>query len=226
MKRKIFLWHQKLEVFLKIEDEEIINRLKNVLRLKEGESVFFLNNFSEEGEYELLDSKKFIFKRKNLKERDLVPQRKINLYVSLIRKENFELILEKGTELGVYLFQPVISQRSSLKIKEIPSRWFKIIGSALEVTNWKHTPEIKEIKTLGEILKENKENFYLAHKEGEKINLKEMPQEINLLIGPEGGFSEEEEKMIREKTKFISLGDFDSRTETACLVFISLLNFS
>jgi len=226
MKRKIFLWHQELKEFLKIEDKEIINRLKNVLRLKNGERIFFLNNFSQEGEYELLDNKKFIFKRISLKERELVPKRKINLYLSLIRKENFELILEKGTELGVYLFQPVLSQRSSLKIKEIPQRWFKIIGSALEVTNWKHTPEIKEVKTLGEILKEVKENFYLAHKSGEKINLNELPEEINLLIGPEGGFSEEEEKMIKEKAKLISLGNFDLRTETACLVFLSLLNFS
>jgi 16S rRNA (uracil1498-N3)-methyltransferase len=226
MRRKIFLWHQELKEFLKIEDEEVINRLKNVLRLKNGDKIFFLNNFSQEGEYELLDNKKFIFKRISLKERDLVPKRKVNLYLSLIRKENFELILEKGTELGVYLFQPVLSQRSSLKIKEIPQRWFKIIGSALEVTSWKHTPEIKEVKTLGEILKEVKENFYLAHKGGEKINLNELPEEINLLIGPEGGFSEEEEKMIREKARLISLGNFDLRTETACLVFLSLLNFS
>ncbi|GBD34849.1 Ribosomal RNA small subunit methyltransferase E [bacterium HR35] len=226
MKRKIFLYNQYLTEKLEISDEKIIHRLKNVLRLKPGEKIYFLNNFEEEAEYEVLDNKKWIFKRIDYHLRTLKPKRQINLLISLIRKEKFELILEKGTELGVYSFQPIITQRSSLKIKEIPERWLRIIGESLEVTNWQQTPEIKEIKTLKEVLDEDLENFYIAHKKGEKIDLNKLPQKINLLIGPEGGFSEEEEKILKEKGRFISLGEIDFRTETAVLIFLSLLNFS
>ncbi|MER3406845.1 MAG: hypothetical protein C4278_00210 [Patescibacteria group bacterium] len=227
MKRKIFLFDQYLEEIIKIKDEKIIHRIKNVLKLKPGEKIIFLNNFEEIAEYKILDNKNFVFRRLNYQKRNLEPKRKINLYLSLIRKENFELILEKGTELGVYNFYPLITERSSLKIKEIPERWQRIIGEALEVTNWKHTPQINKVLNFKDLIRNDLKNFYVASKNGEKINLNSMPKEINLLIGPEGGFSLQEEKILKEKgVSFVSLGDFDLRTETAVFVFLSLLNFN
>jgi len=226
MIRKIFLFDQKLTEILEIKDNKIINRLKNVLRLKPGERIFFLNNFEEEAEYEILDNKKWILKRVGYKIRELKPQRKINLFISLIRKEKFELIIEKGTELGVYSFYPLITERSPLKIKKIPERWKQIIGSALEVTNWQNTPLIYQPINLKDLFQKfPSTNFYTGDKNGEKIKINYLPQEVNLIIGPEGGFSERELKILKEKTKFISLGDLNLRTETAVLVFLSLLNF-
>lgn len=227
MIRKIFLFDQKLTEILEVNDEKVINRLKNVLRLKPGDKIFLLNNYEEEASYEIIDNKRWILKRISYQIRNLEPKRRINLYVSLIRKENFELILEKGSELGVYNFYPLITERSSLKIKEIPQRWKQIIGSALEVTSWKHTPQIHQPLTLKEIFsQENLNNFYLAEKSGEKIDVYNLPQELNLIIGPEGGFTEREINFLKPKVKIISLGNIDFRTETAVFIFLSLLNFS
>jgi len=206
MIRKIFIYHQPLTEILEINDDETIHRLKNVLRLKPGDKIWFLNDLEEIAEYEVQDSKKWILKRLNYSLRNLEPQRKINLYVSLIRKEKFELILEKGTELGVYHFYPVISDRSSIKIKTLPSRWFKIIGSAMEVVNWKHTPHLHSPIFLSELLKEDLENFYTAHPEGELINPKDLPHTLNLLIGPEGGLAKENLSFLRKKQALFHWG--------------------
>lgn len=226
MNRKIFILNQEFKDFINIKDHKIIHRLSKVLKLKKGETIHLINNFEEESEYKILDDQNWILQRLSIQKRALEPKRKINLYFSLIKKNKIEFIIEKGSEMGVYKFYPLITKRSSLKINYIPNRWYKIIGKSLETTSWKHYPQINQIQTFKKVSQHlDKNSFFTAEKSGEKINLDKLPKEINLIIGPEGGFDPEELKILKEKTNLISLGDFNLKSETAMIIFLSLLNF-
>ena len=224
MKRKIFIDGTIGEKqILKIEDHSIIERIKKVYKLKPKDTIIFVGQDLIEGIFIYADPKNFIFKKLEAYKRTASPKRKINLYLSFIKKDNFELVLKKSAELGVYKIIPVISERSPWSTNKIPDRWIKIIKSALEVTEWNFIPEIK--KPI--LIKNLPDKIFVLEKSG---NIYENSffdkEEINILIGPEGGFSDKELKLLKEKEcSFISLGNITLRTETAIFVILSLLNF-
>ncbi len=134
-----------------------------------------------------------------------------------------EFFLEKAVEVGIASFTPLKckhSERSHFNKK----RFEKIAISALKQSRNLFLPEIDDITDFHVFLKNHKETDalkLLAHKETDAPLLKELSPnkpEIIVLIGPEGGFSDEE---IQEAKKLgylvISLGKNRLRTETAAL---------
>jgi len=223
MKRKIFLETEiQNKDFLQIEDEKIEHRIKKVYKLKPGETIFFVGNDLYEGKYALIDHSRMKFKKIDHYKRTLLPPKEINLFLSFIRKENFELILEKAGELGVRKIIPLIAERSSWFTTNITERWKKILYSSLEVSEWGYLPKIENpIK-----VKDLPQNCLVLEKEGEILNVKSLKSPLNIVIGPEGGFSEIEKEIFKEKKcKFISLGKITLKSETAIFVILSLLNF-
>lgn len=223
MRRKIFINTdlQKSE-FIRIEDKDIIDRIKNVYKLKINDTIIFIGKDLTEGLFILKDNKNFVFQKINLFKRNLVPRRKINLYISFIKKDNFELAIRKSAELGVYRIIPVISERSPWYFDKVSERWTKIIQTALEVSEWGFLPIIEN-----PILIENiPQNIFVLDKDGVIFKDKLFKKEVNILVGPEGGFSEKELKLLNEKQAFfVSLGKVTLRSETAVFVTLSLLNF-
>ena len=223
MKRKIFVEteiHNK--DFLIIEDEKIKHRIKKVYKLKPGETIYFVGTDLYEGKYVFADPFRWKFQKIEIYKRTLLPSREINLFLSFIRKENFELVLEKAGELGVKKIIPLITERASWSTTEISDRWEKILYSSLEVTEWGYLPGIKTpIK-----IKDLPPDCFILEKEGEIIDVKNFGNTVNIVVGPEGGFSEKEKQVFKEKNcKFISLGKVTLKTETAIFVTVSLLNF-
>lgn len=137
--------------------------------------------------------------------------------------DRFEWFLEKATEIGIHEITPIICDRSERKVVN-KDRFEKIILTAMKQSNVLFLPKLNEVKTFKEFIKnENKGLQLIAHcEETDKKSLKSVlkPNEnVTLLIGPEGDFSEKEIALALEKNYVpVSLGNTRLRTETAAIV--------
>ncbi len=162
------------------------------------------------------------------KEKIMKPEIDLWLCVGIIKKDNFELVVQKVTELGVTHIIPILCERSEKKNINM-ERLQKIAIESSEQSGRGSVPQIHEIVTLTELLKSNilpKEKIVL-HLEGQYVgdmlqvkNLKELA----VFIGTEGGWSEKELALFKsEKVENVSLGTQVLRAETATIAISSLL---
>lgn len=214
---------------------DIFNQISNVLRLKEGERVIFFKN-SNEHLYKIRNvnskSLSFNFEKsyENIVDEYLESKPKINLYMSNIKKDKMEWCLEKTVELGVSSIYPIISDRTQNKIFNL-ERAQKIIKEAAEQCGRGKLANINEIKTLEKSL-ENIEvgdciNYIcsLTKETSENFHKNDSRKEVNIWIGPEGGWGEEEEKLMLSKGfKTLNMGKTVLRAETAAIVAIAKIN--
>jgi len=122
-----------------IEDAELAHQLGAVLRLRPGERMLLLDNSGWQYVVALNtlvdDRVTGTVERKELAGGE--PRTKLTLYVALLRPERFEWVLQKGTELGVSAFVPVICERSTIADADELSerkldRWRRIVREAAE----------------------------------------------------------------------------------------------
>lgn len=122
-----------------IEDRELLHQFSSVLRLRTGAQVVLLDNTGWQYivTLDVIDRNKITgtIERKELASGE--PRTKLTLYTSLLRAERFEWVLQKGTELGVSAFIPLICERSTIADADELSthkleRWERIIREAAE----------------------------------------------------------------------------------------------
>ena len=206
-----------------ILEERIVHQVRNVFRLGSGDKVILFNGEGVDFESEITDVSKSNLKVKILNSRKVyVPEKKITLFLSIIKKENFELVCEKATELGVTSIVPVITERTLQKNLN-RERVEKILVEASEQCGRGDVPVLaREIK-LGDVVKE--EYLFVCDMGGSKIKDQRLgTKDLSLLIGPEGGWSETEREMFKvHKLKTVSLGDTVLRAETAAIVGVAFL---
>ena len=151
---------------------------------------------------------------------------KFNLHLAVAptkMNDRFEWFLEKATEIGIQEITPIICDRSERKVVNI-ERFEKIILTAMKQSNVLFLPKLNEATTFKEFTKRKNEGLQLiAHcEETDKKSLKSVlkPKEnVTLLIGPEGDFSEKEIALALENNYVpVSLGNTRLRTETAAIV--------
>lgn len=137
--------------------------------------------------------------------------------------DRFEWFLEKATEIGIHEITPIICDRSERKVINA-ERFDKIILSAMKQSNELFLPKLNNAVTFKEFIKQQNKGLQLiAHcEETDKKTLKSVlkPNEnVTLLIGPEGDFSEKEIALALENNYIpVSLGNTRLRTETAAVV--------
>ena len=137
--------------------------------------------------------------------------------------DRYEWFLEKATEIGIHEITPIICDRSERKVVN-KERFDKIVLTAMKQSNVLFLPKLNEAITFKEFLKRKNEGVQLiAHcEEIDKKTLKSIlkPNEnVTLLIGPEGDFSEKEIALAIENNFIpVSLGNTRLRTETAAIV--------
>ena len=137
--------------------------------------------------------------------------------------DRFEWFLEKATEIGIHEITPIICDRSERKVVNI-ERFDKILLTAMKQSNVLFLPKLNGAMTFKEFIKlKNKGLQLIAHcEETDKKSLKSIlkpNEDITLLIGPEGDFSEKEIALALEnKFTAVSLGNTRLRTETAAIV--------
>ncbi|OGW15177.1 MAG: hypothetical protein A2035_08825 [Nitrospirae bacterium GWA2_42_11] len=161
----------------------------------------------------------------------------INLVQAIPKGPKFDYIIQKSTELGVSAITPVISERCVVRPEKEQAqakllRWRRIALEAAQQSNRRDVPEIKTPVTFTEFLTSyGKVDLKILLWEGEKEhgikdilkNTKDV-KSVAVVIGPEGGFSENEVKIAVEKGfTSVSLGESILRTETAPIVILSII---
>jgi 16S rRNA (uracil1498-N3)-methyltransferase len=137
--------------------------------------------------------------------------------------DRYEWFLEKATEIGIHEITPIICDRSERKVVN-KERFEKIILTAMKQSNELYLPKLNEAVTFKEFLKNQNNGLQLiAHcEETDKKSLKSVlkpNEDITMLIGPEGDFTEKEiELALENKYIPVSLGNTRLRTETAAIV--------
>lgn len=157
-----------------------------------------------------------------------------SLHIAIAPTKNidrFEWFLEKCTEIGIDEITPILSEHSERKVIK-PERLEKILVSAMKQSVKAYLPKLNKLTSLKDLLESATENSkFIAHcNEGEKPHLKDVidaEDNVLLLIGPEGDFSQEEVKMAkRNGFNEISLGTSRLRTETAGVVACHIVNLA
>ena len=207
--------------------------LKNVMRCKENDQINLFNENDGEFYSEILEIKKHeiileIFKLSTNTE--IIND--ISLIFSLVKKNKMDFIIQKATEMGVKKIFPILTERSSIRNINT-TRMYAIAKEASEQSNRISIPEISNLQTIQELLKNwDKNRSILYADEILKINKnltilnRKNFVKSSLLIGPEGGFSSEENDMLKTyKFVFpISFGQTILRSDTAAIVGLSYLN--
>jgi 16S rRNA (uracil1498-N3)-methyltransferase len=224
-------------VILKGEDR---HHLLNVLRQGTGAQITVLNGKGEEYLVKVtaVTPDAVICEILEQAERRTEPKIKIRLIQSLPKGDKFEFIIQKNTELGVSAFQPVISERSAIRLDagqvlKKEERWRKIIREAAEQSGRQIIPELQPVQGWTKFMSENRPSgLLLIPWEGEQQrslrqvlqDQKLIPEAISIFIGPEGGFSQSEvELAVKSGAVPVTLGPRILRTETAGLVVTSVV---
>ena len=159
------------------------------------------------------------------------PDVRISLLQGLAKGEKMEFIIQKAVEIGVTDIYPVAMAHSvvvleSSKAEKKVERWQKIAEAAAKQSKRDSIPVVHEVMTLDQILQKGKWDLLLVAYESEnQVSLKEALQAhkeaktVGVIIGPEGGLSNEEVEAARKQGGIaVSLGRRILRTETAGLV--------
>jgi len=207
--------------------------VKDVMRLKIGDKLSIFNNQGEWcaiiESYEKSGAKIKIME----KARDKDNEKNIWLAFSPIKQNPLNFLIQKGTELGVKKFTPILSERTVVREINI-ERIKKIIIEASEQSNRVSIPEINKPKLLKDFLSQFpiKGSLIFCDINSNKNNLKNILDKnvdgpICILIGPEGDFSENERKAIIDlnQTCSISLAKNILKAETAALSAITIVNY-
>lgn len=220
----------------------VAHQLRNVLRMTLGARILVLDNSGWEYEAELTEVASQ-GARARILSRALCatePRTKITLYQAFLKGQRFEFVLQKGTELGIVEFVPVISARcvvSSMEHAEHKAaRWEKIIREAAEQSRRGRLPELAPALFFREacLRATRAGQLALIPWEGEAttglrqaLDRTPRPFSVSLFVGPEGGFEEAEIALAREAGVIpVRLGPRILRAETAGLVAASAILFA
>lgn len=203
-----------------VSDQNLIHQWKNVLKFKQGEKIILswenIDTLVEINKISNTDSTlKILGESKNTKE----PNRKVNLFLAILKKENFELAVQKATELGIYSITPLITDRT-IKTGLNIERLNKISKEASELSGRSSIPLINKTIRFNQIFNTTKDNIILFDISGEKFHkLEPEGTSISIIIGPEGGFTEEEIKLAKDSSsKIASISPLTLRGETATII--------
>ncbi len=148
---------------------------------------------------------------------------------AITKRDTFEWMLQKCTELGATKFIPLISERVIKRPTESPKRWQQIIREAAEQSGRRTLPLLTEPVSLADALTyTNKSTRIFLHETGGK-DLPKLHQSSSsaIFIGPEGGFSDNEITLAKEaKAQIVTLGDLVMRAETAAIVVVALIKLA
>ena len=218
------------------DGEEFIHQITHVLRF-ETDDVFHVFN-STEGEYTvslISGHKKALQIKLENKVEDNISDSKISitLAMSLIKKDKFELVTEKATELGVKDIVPMMTERVVQKFLS-EDRLLRITKEASEQCGRVDIPHVSDTVTLSEILKKTKDyDLCLYGNMAGEVSVKKLMAltekdtklETLVLIGPEGGWTDSEVKMFADAgVKSISIHANTLRAETAAIGVLGFLS--
>ena len=213
---------------LRVTDSELLSQWKNVLRLESGDMVILTDGRGMEAEATLdsIDKKAASLSISSRTKMHPEPKRAITLYASLLRRENFELIVQKATEIGAARVVPLITART-VKTGYNAARLEKILTEACEQSGRTHRPELSEPMAFESAIAECEPKETILFHVSQTISKADFTgAKISLFIGPEGGFTNEEVLLAKNRGIPVrTLGTLTLRAETAAIAatFIATL---
>jgi 16S rRNA (uracil1498-N3)-methyltransferase len=214
-----------------------VHYLRDVLRLKAGDQLELIDGTGKvyTAKISKLEKQAISCEIVSEKQSDVEPRVKVSLGQALPKARKMDFIVEKCVELGVAEIIPLTTERTIARLSK-PGRWEKIAREAAEQSGRSVVPKILPLSSFKNILKIGHEfDLALLPWELEKENtLKKSLQSllvhpqprIIILIGPEGGFSNQEVDLARE-AGFVttSLGKRILRSETAGMAALSSIMY-
>lgn len=215
--------------------------MSNVARIKPGEIVWLLDKVGKQHRARVeevgIEKTRLLILETKQRHRSGV---RITLAQVMLKAKKMDLIIQKATELGSYAFQPIISERAVVKLHDGQdkkmNRWERITIEAAKQSGSAHLPKILPPMSLREFItrEEKAQKYFLCERGGKYlrdilisplIEEKKAPGSVILLVGPEGGWTDEEEQAIMEnRYEAVSLGSLTLRSETAAIVGLAMVS--
>lgn len=209
---------------LSINDADFINQARNVLRLKIGDELIFCDGKINEAKARFTELGGSVSKLEilNVYKNKTEPENYVILYCPILKKENFEMVVQKSVEVGVKEITPVITART-VKLGLNKERLEKIIKEAAEQSGRGVLPKLNEAVDFNEAVAEaknkNEINLFFNISESQLGHSMSKPKRIGIFVGPEGGWTEEEIKIAQfNGFTFAGLGKTILRAETAAVI--------
>lgn len=219
----------------------LVHQIVRVLRMRPGDEVIILDNSGWEIQTRLVSVDRDAVKGAVLRRRlvSTEPRTKISLYQGVLKTHRFEFTLQKGTELGLVEFVPVVAERCVVRdleaVEKRRRRWESIIQEAAEQCRRGRKPEVRPTAFFPQACEQARHSGGLSlipWEEESQTSLRSVLQQppagqerhwppltINLFIGPEGGFTADETAIARSYGLIpVTLGPRILRAETAGIV--------
>jgi len=214
-----------------IPSGSLYRQIVSVLRMKSGDIIGLCPNDGTEIECTISEiTKSAILGSIVASKTGAVLRPTITVCSAITKRDTFEWMLQKCTELGATAFIPMITDRVIKKTKDVPTRWKDIVREASEQSGRIILPIIHEPTSLKAAVEAtSKCERIVLHESVGKIasmpKIREMDH-IALFVGPEGGFSNDEiAQLLFAGSTIIQIGDLVMRAETAAIVGTAMIRF-
>lgn len=215
-------------------DSNAAQHLVKVLRMKEGDLIRLFDGSGAFFPATLIQTgKKHVSVKTEAKELTNT-ESALHTHIGQVmsRGDRMDYAIQKSTEMGVSEITPLISERCEVKLnKEREDKrlrhWQQVAISAAEQCGRATIPVIHGVQSIEQWVNEREGlSLVLHHRDTQQLGDLDKPSSVNILIGPEGGLSENEIAMAQEQ-HFISttLGPRVMRTETAPVTALSIVQW-
>lgn len=214
-------------------DAEASRHLARALRLGVGDKLTLFNGLGGEypAEITALDKRNVQVTTGDQVQLECESELHIHLGIAVSRGERMDWVVQKATELGVNSLTPLITEHAGVKLtgeraEKKRQHWHKIAISACEQSGRNRVPDIQALQTLSSWIEDTQaeRKFVLHHRATAFGAVTKAPKIIALLVGPEGGLSDDEiEAAEQAGYTALRLGPRVLRTETAPLAAIAIL---
>jgi 16S rRNA (uracil1498-N3)-methyltransferase len=221
--------------------EKLAHQVRDVLHLAVGEQLLLLDNSGDEALCTVTRSSRKEVEVELVERRAGKPESAVRIILcqGLLKSARFEWILEKGTELGVAVFAPILCRRSTSGLEDAGAgklqRWQRILQEAAEQCGRARIPELRPIRPFAQALNDlppdvlalipwEEEHTLSLHAALRSIQYKQekIPLTVVLFIGPEGGLLAEEIALAQQHgVQPVTLGPRILRAETAALATVA-----
>jgi 16S rRNA (uracil1498-N3)-methyltransferase len=228
--------------------EKVAHQVRDVLHLAVGEQLVLLDNSGDELVSIIVRSSRSEVEVEVLERRMGKSESPVHIVLcqGMLKSARFEWLLEKGTELGVSTFAPVVCHRSMSGLESAGSaklqRWQRIIQEATEQCGRARLPELLPIRSLTHVLNDmpSGDLAIMPWEEAREASLRDALRSIRpkgcqdtpttmtvvLFIGPEGGLTAEEVRFAQSHgVQAVTLGQRILRAETAALATIATVMY-
>ena len=222
-----------------IIDGSLFHRIIKVLRMTVGEQFILFDGLGSESIFQIKEISKntFLAVLVNSERKINIPSLpNVTLGIGILKLQKFDFVIQKCTEIGIRTIIPLFTERTiirpPLKNQKFV-RWNSIAKAAAEQSKRIVIPEVLEAVPFKEYISNLREDHYTIMPYENETNLqlsdvltkmKISEKGINLIIGPEGGFSSEEVLLAHQKNiKIVTLGSAILKAETAAIVTSALI---